>query len=118
MLVCRLSGQAARIDAGQLGGSARAEALPPLLGPAEAEARAADFADRLLLAAARGRRRRERGTVARAEPWAYPYWVQYLERRNDIDFRALDAVSGKPAGAAVRGAIAQGLAQGRRGTTC
>ena len=118
MLVCRLSGQAARIDAGQLSGSARAEPLPSRLGTAEAEERAADFADRLLLAAARGRRRRERGAAARAESWAYPYWVQYLERRSGIDFRALDAVSGKPAGAAVRGAIAQGLAQGRRGTTC
>ena len=109
VLVCRLCGQAARIGAEQLTGSARAEPLPPILEPAEAEEHAADFAARLLLAAARGRRRRERGAVVRAEPWAYPYWVQYLKRSSRIDFRALDAVSARPAGTAVRGAIAQGI---------
>ena len=112
VLVCRLSGQAARIGTEQLAGSARAKTLPPILGPAQAEEQAADFVERLLLAAARAKRRRERGAAVRAEPWAYPYWVQYLKRSSRIDFRALDAVSARPAGAAVRGAIAQGIVRG------
>ncbi len=60
--------------------------------------------------AARGKRRRELGKPIRSEPCGYPYWVEYLERGSNVDFRAVDAVSGKRAGAAVRGAIARGIA--------
>ncbi|MCY3928449.1 MAG: hypothetical protein F4210_09835 [Holophagales bacterium] len=63
----------------------------------------------MLLMAARGKRRRERGRLLRSEPCAYPYWVEYVERGRNLDFQAVDAVSGKPAGAAVRAAVARGI---------
>ncbi len=110
VLVCRLSGQAAHIRLDGLEVAPGPEILPPALQPAQAEERAADFAGRVLLMAARGKRRRERGRLLRSEPCGYPYWVEYLERGGDVDFQAVDAVSGKRAGAAVRGAIAQGIA--------
>ena len=109
VLVCRLSGQAAHIRLESLMVAGGSEPLPPILGTAEAEEQAADFVDRVLLMAARGKRPRERGQLLRSEPCGYPYWVEYLQRRRDIDFGALDAVSGKRAGAAVRSAIASGL---------
>ncbi len=112
VLVCRLSGQAAHIRLDGVEIAPGPPALPPALQPAEAEERAADFAGRVLLMAARGKRRRERGRLLRSEPCGYPYWVEYVKRRNKVDFRALDAVSGKRAGAAVRSAIAQGIAAG------
>ncbi|MDE2978868.1 MAG: hypothetical protein OXU63_15295 [Acidobacteriota bacterium] len=112
VLVCRLSGQAAHIRLDGLEVAPGPPTLPPALQPAEAEERAADFAGRVLLMAARGKRRRERGRLPRSEPCGYPYWVEYLERGRNVDFRALDAVSGKRAGAAVRSAIAQGIAAG------
>ncbi len=113
VLVCRLSGQAAHIRLDDLEVAPGPATLPPVLAPSEAEGHAADFVDRVLLMAARGKRRRERGRLLRSEPCGYPYWVEYMERRRNIDFRALDAVSGKRAGAAVRSAIAQGIAAGR-----
>ncbi len=112
ILVCRSSGQAAHIRLQDVNIAPGPEPLPPALQPAEAEERAADFASRVLLMAARGKRRRERGRLLRSKPCGYPYWVEYFQRRRNIDFRALDAVSGKKAGAAVRGAIAQGIAAG------
>ena len=128
VLVCRLSGQAAHIRPDDLKPAAseitststpddasiapRPATLPPALEPGEAEERAADFVSRVLLMAARGKRRRERGRVLRSEPCGYPYWVEYLKRGRHVDFRAVDAVSGKRAGAAVRGAIASGIASG------
>ena len=113
VLVCRLSGQAAHIRLDGVEIAPGPPTLPPALRPAEAEERAADFAGRVLLMAARGKRRRERGRLLRSEPCGYPYWVEYVKRRNKVDFRALDAVSGKRAGAAVRSAIASGLAAAR-----
>ena len=110
VLVCRLTGQAAHIRLDGLEVAPGPSALPPALRPAEAEVRAADFASRVLLMAARGKRRRERGRSLRSEPCGYPYWVEYVERGRNVDFRAVDAVSGKRAGAAVRAAIAQGIA--------
>ena len=65
--------------------------------------------------AARGKRRRERGRLLRSEPCGYPYWVEYVERGRDLDFQAVDAVSGQRAGAAVRAAIARGITTRRRG---
>lgn len=112
VLVCRLSGQAAHIRLDGLEVAPGPQTLPPAIQPAEAEERAADFAGRVLLMAARGKRRRERGRLLRSEPCGYPYWVEYVKRRSKVDFRALDAVSGKQAGAAVRSAIAQGIAAG------
>ena len=113
VLVCRISGQAAHIRLDGLEVAPGQPTLPPALQPAEAEERAADFAGRVLLMAARGKRRRERGRLLRSEPCGYPYWVEYVKRRRKVDFRALDAVSGKRAGAAVRSAIASGLAAAR-----
>ncbi|MDE2689802.1 MAG: hypothetical protein OXI49_04760 [Acidobacteriota bacterium] len=110
MLVCRLSGQAAHIRLQEVNLAPGRESLPPALDPAEAEERAAGFAGRVLLMAARGKRPRERGRVLRSEPCGYPYWVEYLARSRTVDFHAVDAVSGKRAGAAVRAAIAQGIA--------
>ena len=110
VLVCRLSGQAARIGIEDLAASTATGILPPRLESAKAEEQAADFVDRLLLAAARAKRRRERGRLLRSQPCAYPYWIEYVSRRGRIDFRALDAVSGRPAGSAVRNAIAHGIA--------
>lgn len=110
VLVCRLSGQAAHIRLDRLDITPRPAALPPALQPPEAEEQAADFADRVLLMAARGKRRRERGRLLRSEPCGYPYWVEYVERGRSLDFHAVDAVSGKRAGAAVRAAIARGIA--------
>lgn len=110
VLVCRLSGQAAHIRLDGLEVAPGPAALRPALQPAEAEERAADFAGRVLLMAARGKRRRERGRLLRSEPCGYPYWVEYVERGRNLDFHAVDAVSGKRAGAAVRAAIAQGIA--------
>ena len=110
VLVCRLTGQAAHIRLQDVDIAPGPPTLPPALEPVEAEERAADFTARVLLMAARGKRRRERGRLLRSEPCGYPYWVEYLERRRNVDFRALDAVSGKKAGAAVRSAIAQGIA--------
>lgn len=112
ILVCRLSRQAAHIRLDGLEVAPGPPTLPPALQPAEAEERAADFAGRVLLMAARGKRRRERGRLLRSEPCGYPYWVEYVKRRSKVDFRALDAVSGKRAGAAVRSAIARGIAAG------
>ncbi len=112
ILVCRLSGQAAHVRLDGLELSPGPPTLPPALQPAEAEERAADFAGRVLLMAARGKRRRERGRLLRSEPCGYPYWVEYVKRRSKVDFRALDAVSGKRAGAAVRTAIARGIVRG------
>lgn len=112
VLVCRLSGQAANIRLQDVKVVPGPEPLSPALEPAEAEQRAADFAGRVLLMAARGKRRRERGRLLRSEPCAYPYWVEYVKRGRHVDFRAIDAVSGKRTGAAVRGAIAQGIAAG------
>lgn len=114
VLVCRLSGQAAHIRLDGLEVATAAATLPPALQPAEVEERAADFAGRVLLMAARGKRRRERGKLLRSEPCAYPYWVEYTERGRNLDFRAVDAVSGKHAGAAVRTAIARGITAGRQ----
>ncbi len=114
VLVCRLSGQAAHIRLDGLEVAPGQPTLPPALQPAEAEERAADFAGRVLLMAARGKRRRERGRLLRSEPCGYPYWVEYVKRGRKVDFRAVDAVSGKRAGAAVRSAIASGLAATRR----
>ena len=110
MLVCRLSGQAAHIRLEDVDVAPGAATLPPALDPAQAEERAADFARRVLLMAARGKRRRELGKLLRSDPCGYPYWVEYVERGRNVDFRAVDAVSGKRAGAAVRSAIAQGIA--------
>lgn len=112
VLVCRLSGQAAHIRLDGLEVAPGPPTLPPALQSAEAEERAADFAGRVLLMAARGKRRRERGRLLRSGPCSYPYWVEYAKRRSKVDFRALDAVSGKRAGAAVRSAIAQGIVRG------
>ena len=109
VLVCRLTGQAAHIRLQNVDIAPGPPTLPPVLEPAEAEERAADFVGRVLLMAARGKRRRERGALHRLEPCGYPYWVEYERRRRKLDFRALDAVSGKKAGAAVRSAIAQGI---------
>ncbi len=109
VLVCRLSGQAAHIRLQNVDIAPGPPTLPPALEPVEAEERAVDFTARVLLMAARGKRRRERGALLRCEPCGYPYWVQYERRRRNLDFRALDAVSGKKAGAAVRSAIATGL---------
>ena len=81
VLVCRLSGQAAHIRLDGLEVAPRPTTLPPALQPAEAEERAADFAGRVLLMAARGKRRRERGRLLRSEPCGYPYWVEYVKRR-------------------------------------
>lgn len=86
--------------------------LPPALDPADAERRAADFVGRVLLAAARGKRGRELGRLLRSEPCAYPYWIEYVERGRRVDFHAVDAVSGRRAGAAVRSAIASGITAG------
>ena len=110
VLVCRLSGQAAHIRLQDVNLAPGPESLPPALAPAESEERAAGFAGRVLLVAARGKRPRERGTMLRSEPCGYPYWVEYLARRRTVDFHAVDAVSGKKAGSAVRAAIAQGIA--------
>ncbi len=110
VLVCRLSGQAAHIRLESIDVRPGPEPLPPHLERSEAEAVAADFVDRVLLIAARGRRRRERGRLLCSEPCGYPYWVGYLEGGRRIGFRALDAVSGKRAGAAARSAIARGIA--------
>lgn len=110
VLVCRLSGQAAHIRLEDVEVAPGSATLPPALQPAEAEDRAADFASRVLLMAARGKRRRERGRLLRSEPCGYPYWVEYMERGRNLDFRAVDAVSGKRAGAAVRAAVARGIA--------
>ena len=112
VLVCRLSGQAAHIRLDGLEVAPGPTTFPPALQPAEAEERAADFVSRVLLVAARGKRRRERGRLLRSEPCGYPYWVEYVKRGRNVDFHAVDAVSGKRAGAAVRGAIAQGIAAG------
>ena len=109
VLVCRLSGQAAHIRLQNVDMAPGPPTLPPALEPVEARERAGDFTARVLLTAARGKRRRERGRLLRCEPCGYPYWVQYVERRRGVDFHAVDAVSGKKAGAAVRSAIAQGL---------
>ncbi len=109
VLVCRLSGQAAHIRLQNVDIAPGPPTLPPALEPVEAEERAGDFTARVLLTAARGKRRRERGRLLRCEPCGYPYWVQYVERRRGVDFHAVDAVSGKKAGAAVRSAIAQGI---------
>jgi len=110
VLVCRLSGVAARLREETVFSTSDVPRLPPRLDPDEATRQASEFVDRLLLAAARGRRRRERGPLLRAEPCAYPYWVEYLRARRGIDFHALDAVSGQRAGAAVLSGIATGLA--------
>ncbi|MCY3965112.1 MAG: hypothetical protein OXG83_08740 [Acidobacteria bacterium] len=112
ILVCRLSGQAAHIRLQDVNVAPGPEPLPPELEPVKAEERAADFAGRVLLMAARGKRRRKRGRLLRSEPCCYPYWVEYVEHGRHVDFHAVDAVSGKRAGAAVRGAIAQGIAGG------
>lgn len=112
VLVCRLSGQAAHIRLDGVEIAPGPPALPPALQPAEAEERAADFAGRVLLMAARGKRRRERGRLLRSEPCGYPYWVEYVKRGRKVDFRAVDAVSGKRAGAAVRSAIASAIVRG------
>ena len=109
VLVCRLSGQAAHIRLEDIEIAPGQATLPPSLDPDQAEEQAADFVGRVLLMAARGKRRRERGRLLRSEPCGYPYWVEYMERGGRVDFRALDAVSGKPAGAAVRSAIARGI---------
>ena len=109
ILVCRLSGQAAHIRLEDVEVAPGPATLPPALDPAQAEERAADFARRVLLMAARGKRRRELGRLLRSEPCGYPYWVEHVERGRNVDFRAVDAVSGKRAGAAVRGAIARGI---------
>ncbi len=109
VLVCRLTGQTAHIRLQNVDIAPGPEPLPPAFEPAEAEERAGDFTARVLLMAARGKRRRERGRLLRSEPCGYPYWVQYVKRRRYIDFHAVDAVSGKKAGAAVRSAIATGL---------
>ena len=114
VLVCRLSGQAAHIRLDGLEFAPGPATLTPVLQPAEAEERAADFAGRVLLMAARGKRRRERGRLLRSEPCGYPYWVEYLERGRSLDFQAVDAVSGKRSGAAVRAAIARGTTAGRQ----
>lgn len=113
ILVCRLSGQAAHIRLQDVNLAPGPEPLPPARDPAEAEERAADFAGRVLLMAARGKRRRERGRLLRSEPCGYPYWVEYVERGRSLDFQAVDAVSGKRAGAAVRSAIVHGITAGR-----
>ena len=109
VLVCRNTGLAAHIPPDALEPGHGPTPLPASLDPDAAVDRAVAFADRVLLMAARGRRRRERGPLLRSEPCAYPYWVAYFERRGAIDFRALDPLSAKPAGAAARGAIAQAL---------
>jgi hypothetical protein len=114
VLVCRLSGQAAHIRLDGVEIAPGQPTLSPALQRAEAEERAADFAGRVLLMAARGKRRRERGRLLRSEPCGYPYWVEYVKSGRGVDFRAVDAVSGKHAGAAVRSAIAQGIAAARR----
>lgn len=110
VLVCRLTGQAAHIRLDGLEVALGPATLPPALQPAQAEERGADFAGRVLLMAARGKRRRERGRLLRSEPCGYPYWVEYVERGRNLEFQAVDAVSGKRAGAAVRAAIARGIA--------
>ena len=108
-----MSGQAAHIRLQDVNLALGPEPLPPAHDPAEAEERAADFAGRVLLMAARGKRRRERGRLLRSEPCGYPYWVEYVERGRSLDFQAVDAVSGKRAGAAVRSAIVHGITAGR-----
>ncbi len=110
VLVCRLSGQAAHVSLADHEIAPAPEPLPPALDATEARTLAIEFVGSVLLMAARGRRRRECGPMLRSEPCSYPYWVEYVRRGRRLDFRALDAVSGKPAGAAVRGAIARGLA--------
>ena len=109
VLVCRLTGQAAHIRLQNVDIAPGPPTLPPALEPVEAEERAGDFTARVLLMAARGKRRRERGRLLRSEPCGYPYWIQYVKRRRNVDFHAVDAVSGKRAGTAVRSAIASGL---------
>ena len=109
VLVCRLSGQAAHIRLDSLEIAPGPATLLPALRAAEAEEQAADFVGRVLLMAARGKRRRERGRLLRSEACSYPYWVGYFKRRGVLDFLAVDALSGKHAGTAVRSAIATGL---------
>lgn len=75
--------------------------LESRLGPHEAEAETRALFERGALLAKWARLR----LLAVGTPGlvAYPYWVGYYERREGLlDVRVLDALSGRPAGAAVR----------------
>lgn len=114
-LVCLSSGFAARIDRrsqtfADPRPSDRTRCLSPRLCESEVHHRARDLVLRTAQVLRRGDLNIARHGCRTLEIWQYPYWVEIFERvRERFDLRALDAVSSRPAGAATRRALLEGL---------
>ena len=77
--------------------------FPPQIEPEDAAEIARNGLQVALLRGRRGQRNAVVGQVRRVDILQYPFWVYYYERRkNRLDIKILDAVTGGPPGPKVR----------------